>query len=117
MFHTHAHPTPRARPPHSQVGYTNKGRNGIGHDIDFHAVNGPGGDAPALLAEQGETRVGIFKMVTPGLFVYHCAAAPVPVSVAQGMCGLVLVEPAGGLPPVDRECSVMQSDCHTVDTV
>lgn len=45
--------------------------------------------------------------------MYHCATAPVGMHVANGMYGLVLVEPKGGLPPVDREYYIMQGDFYT----
>ena len=51
---------------------------------------------------------------TPGLYVYHCATAPVGMHVANGMYGLILVEPPEGLPKVDREYYVMQGDFYTV---
>lgn len=95
-----------------EVHYTNKDRDGIGHNIDFHAVTGPGGGAPALYAEAGETKVGYFRLLQPGLYVYHCAAGPVPVHVARGMYGMILVEPPDGLPQADREFAVMQSEIY-----
>ncbi len=58
--------------------YTNLDSNGMAHNIDFHGVTGPGGGGPALLAETGQTKAGVFKMLVPGVFVYHCAAAPLP---------------------------------------
>lgn len=76
-----------------EVHYTNKDANAVGHNIDFHAVTGPGGGAPVLYAEQNETKVGVFRLLQPGCFIYHCAAAPVPTHVANGMFGLLLVEP------------------------
>ena len=54
-----------------------------------------------------------FKALNPGLYVYHCATAPVGMHVANGMYGLILVEPPEGLPPVDREFYVMQGDFYT----
>jgi hypothetical protein len=139
--------------------------DGIGHNIDFHAVTGPGGGAAATYAEAGETKVmheqptvlrcssmdallsaflakgptrmyslaryssatsavlhcplalftlqvALFKMLDPGLFIYHCAAAPLPTHVANGMYGMTLVEPEGGLPSVDKEFCVVQSEVY-----
>jgi len=82
------------------------------HNIDFHAVVGPGGGAPLLLTEKAQTNVARFKLKYPGLFTYHCAAAPVPMHIAQGMYGLLLVEPEGGLPKVDKEYYVVQSEFY-----
>lgn len=83
------------------------------HNIDLHAVTGPGGGAAASFTTPGRTSVFSFKALNPGLFVYHCATAPVGMHVANGMYGLILVEPIGGLPPVDREFYVMQSEFYT----
>jgi copper-containing nitrite reductase len=99
-----------------EVHHTNHDRDGIGHNIDFHAVTGPGGGTSATYAEEGETKVGYFRLLHPGLFVYHCAAGPVPVHIARGMYGMILVEPQNGLPSVDREYAVMQSEIYAEDT-
>lgn len=83
------------------------------HNIDLHAVNGSGGGAEATNVAPGKTAIFNFKALNPGLYVYHCAAAPVPMHIANGMYGLILVEPAGGLPKVDREYYIMQSEFYT----
>jgi FtsP/CotA-like multicopper oxidase with cupredoxin domain len=44
--------------------------------------------------------------------VYHCAVAPIPLHISHGMYGLLYVEPEGGLPIVDREYAVMQSEFY-----
>jgi len=83
------------------------------HNIDLHAVNGPGGGAEATFAAPGKEAVFTFKALNPGLYVYHCAAPPVPMHIANGMYGLILVEPAGGLKKVDKEFYIMQSEFYT----
>ncbi|HRP90876.1 MAG TPA: copper-containing nitrite reductase [Edaphocola sp.] len=83
------------------------------HNIDLHAVTGPGGGAEASTAAPGKEASFTFKAINPGLFVYHCAAPPVPQHIGNGMYGLILVEPAGGLKPVDREYYIMQGDFYT----
>lgn len=95
-----------------QINYTNKDENGVGHNIDFHGVTGPGGGAELLFAEKDETKTAFFKLLYPGLFIYHCAAGPVPTHVANGMYGLLLVEPENGMSKVDREFYVMQSEFY-----
>lgn len=85
----------------------------VTHSVDFHAVTGTGGGAAVLMANPGETRIATFKALNPGFFVYHCAAPPVPVHIANGLYGAILVEPRGGLPKVDREFFVMQSEFYT----
>jgi len=83
------------------------------HTIDFHAVTGSGGGAGALTTEPGQESVLAFKALNPGFFVYHCAASPVPVHIANGLYGAILVEPPEGLKPVDREFYVLQSEFYT----
>ena len=83
------------------------------HSIDLHAVNGPGGGATATQTNAGQETVVTFKALNPGLYVYHCATAPIPMHIANGMYGMILVEPEGGLPPVDHEFYVMQAELYT----
>lgn len=83
------------------------------HNIDLHAVTGPGGGAASSNTAPGRRTQFSFTASNPGLYVYHCATAPVGEHVANGMYGLILVEPPGGLPPVDREYYVLQSDFYT----
>jgi len=84
------------------------------HNIDLHAVTGPGGGATSTFTAPGHESQFSFKALNRGLFVYHCATAPVGMHIANGMYGLILVEPPEGLPPVDREYYVMQGDFYTV---
>lgn len=83
------------------------------HSIDLHAVTGPGGGAAATIAAPGESKTITFKAMQPGLFVYHCAHPNVANHMAHGMYGMILVEPAAGLPAVDREFYVMQGEFYT----
>jgi nitrite reductase (NO-forming) len=83
------------------------------HNIDLHAVTGPGGGASVSLVIPGHESVFTFTAMNPGLFVYHCATSPVPMHMANGMYGMILVEPKAGLPKVDQEFYVMQSEFYT----
>jgi nitrite reductase (NO-forming) len=83
------------------------------HNIDLHAVTGPGGGGVVTVADPGETKGFTFKALNPGLYVYHCAVHVHAQHVANGMYGLILVEPEGGLPEVDREFYVMQGEIYT----
>ncbi len=87
--------------------------NKLPHNIDLHAVTGQGGGAEASFVAPGHEKTFSFKLINPGLYVYHCATAPVGMHIANGMYGLILVEPEGGLPPVDKEFYVMQGDFYT----
>jgi len=87
--------------------------NKLPHNIDLHAVTGPGGGATSSFVAPGHSKTFSFKTLNPGLYVYHCATAPVGMHIANGMYGLILVEPEGGLPPVDKEYYIMQGDFYT----
>jgi nitrite reductase (NO-forming) len=82
------------------------------HSIDLHSVTGPGGGAKVTQITPGESATFRWAALNPGVYVYHCATPPVPQHVANGMYGLIVVEPPEGLPPVDREFYVMQGDFY-----
>src|SRR5688572_19779455 len=84
------------------------------HNIDLHGVTGPGGGAASSFTAPGHRTQFTFKALNQGLYVYHCATAPVGMHVANGMYGLILIEPPEGLSPVDAEFYVMQGDFYTV---
>ena len=89
----------------------------VPHNIDLHAVTGPGGGAKATFTLPGNESVFSFTALNPGLYVYHCATAPVGMHIANGMYGLILVEPEGGLARVDHEYYVMQGEFYLQDGV
>ena len=96
-----------------EVHLKNDAESWMMHNVDFHACTGPGGGAGATTAAPGEERSFTFKALNPGIYVYHCAVPPVALHIANGMYGLILVEPEEGLPPVDREFYVMQGELYT----
>ncbi|MGN6312041.1 MAG: copper-containing nitrite reductase [Xanthobacteraceae bacterium] len=83
------------------------------HSVDFHAATGPGGGAAALQVDPGKEKSMSFKALKPGLYVYHCATPMVAEHIANGMYGMILVEPEEGLPPVDHEFYIMQGEIYT----
>ena len=91
----------------------NNQENKMPHNIDLHAVTGPGGGAASSFTAPGHSSQFSFKALNPGLYAYHCATAPVGLHVANGMYGLILVEPRAGLPPVEHEYYVMQGEFYT----
>jgi len=97
---------------HIELTLVNPAENMMPHNIDLHAVTGPGGGAEATLIQPGEQATFRFKARHPGVFVYHCATPPIPHHISSGMYGLVVIEPEGGLTPVDREFYVMQGDLY-----
>ena len=96
-----------------EVHMKNSTSSTMNHSVDFHAVTGPGGGAVMTQTEPGKETMFTAKAINPGLFVYHCATPMVANHISNGMYGLILVEPEGGLPPVDREFYVMQGDIYT----
>ncbi len=83
------------------------------HSVDFHAALGPGGGAAFSQAAPGQSKTFSFKATTPGLFVYHCGTPMIAEHIANGMYGLILVEPPSGLAHVDHEYYVMQGEFYT----
>ncbi len=83
------------------------------HTVDFHSMTGPCGAACILMTEPGKESIVQAKAISPGVFVYHCAAPPIPVHIANGLYGVILVEPKNGLSKVDHEYYVMQSEFYT----
>lgn len=83
------------------------------HSIDFHSVTGQGGGAKATQTPPGGKTSFFWKALNPGIYIYHCATTHIPTHIANGMYGLILVEPANGLPKVDREYYVVQGDFYT----
>ena len=87
--------------------------NTMPHNIDLHAVTGPGGGATSTFTAPGHQTQFSFQALNEGAYIYHCATAPVPMHIANGMYGLIVVEPEGGYPKVDREYYVVQGDFYT----
>jgi nitrite reductase (NO-forming) len=91
----------------------NHPNNKLPHNIDLHAVTGPGGGATSTFTAPGHKSRFSFKALNPGLYIYHCATAPVGMHIANGMYGLIYVQPEEPLPEVDHEYYVVQGDFYT----
>jgi nitrite reductase (NO-forming) len=87
------------------------------HSIDLHAAIGPGGGAVMTQTLPGESNTFTFVATTPGLFIYHCGTPVVAEHISNGMYGLILVEPPGGLPHADREFYVVQGEIYTASPI
>ncbi|EMT1072486.1 nitrite reductase, copper-containing [Neisseria gonorrhoeae] len=96
-----------------EVEFSNNPSSTVPHNVDFHAATGQGGGAAATFTAPGRTSTFSFKALQPGLYIYHCAVAPVGMHIANGMYGLILVEPKEGLPKVDKEFYIVQGDFYT----
>jgi nitrite reductase (NO-forming) len=96
-----------------EVHLKNADNSSMVHSVDFHAATGPGGGAVSTQTNPGEEKTFKFKALTPGLYVYHCATPMVAHHIANGMYGMILVEPEEGLPKVDHEFYVMQGEVYT----
>lgn len=96
-----------------EVEFSNNPNSTVPHNVDFHASTGPGGGAAATFTAPGRTSTFRWKALQAGLYIYHCAVAPVGMHIGNGMYGLVLVEPKEGLPKVDKEFYIVQGDFYT----
>jgi nitrite reductase (NO-forming) len=84
----------------------------VSHSIDFHAATGPDAGGDATQVAPGQSATFRFKALNPGVYLYHCMTMPVAEHIANGMYGLVVVEPPGGLPHVDREFYVVEGELY-----
>lgn len=98
-----------------EVRLKNDATNKVTHNIDLHAVNGPGGGAEATNVAPGEERAFTFKPLAAGLFTYHCAQGIVADHIANGMYGAILVERPGSRKVADREYYMGQSEFYLTD--
>ena len=92
---------------------TNHPDNSMPHNIDLHAVRGPGGGAADTTVNPGESTRIRFQVTYPGLFIYHCAVPNLDYHISSGMFGTILVEPEEGLPAVDHEFYLGQCELYT----
>ncbi|MDF9746649.1 copper-containing nitrite reductase [Natrinema salsiterrestre] len=88
--------------------------NAAAHNMDFHAVYGPGGGADATTIAPGDDPTEIsFTADYAGVFIYHCAIPNMDQHISSGMFGSILVEPEEGLPEVDHEYYLGQHEIYT----
>jgi nitrite reductase (NO-forming) len=92
-----------------RVHLTNEGQ--MSHSIDFHASQTAMNDQMVEI-KPGETFTYTFKADYAGVWMYHCGTAPALLHIANGMFGMVIVEPKGGLPKVDDEVAIVQSEWY-----
>jgi nitrite reductase (NO-forming) len=80
------------------------------HSIDFHAAQIAWSRVYQEVAP-GASASFDWTAKYPGVFMYHCGAAPVLMHMADGMYGMVIVDPKGGRPPA-REYVIVQSEFY-----
>ena len=83
----------------------------MSHSIDFHASQTAMNDQMVEI-KPGETFTYTFTADYAGVWMYHCGTAPALHHIANGMFGMVIVEPKGGLPKVDQEVAFVQSEWY-----
>jgi nitrite reductase (NO-forming) len=86
------------------------------HNIDLHAVTGPGGGATLTHVMPGESKTFKWKALNPGLYIYHCAMPNVSTHNSHGQYGLIMVDPKDpklALSKVDKEFYITQGELYT----
>ena len=91
------------------VHLTNK--SSMSHSIDFHASQ-TAMNHQMVEIKPGATFTYTFTADYAGVWMYHCGTAPALHHIANGMFGMVIVEPKGGLPKVDQEVALVQSEWY-----
>ena len=83
----------------------------MSHSIDFHASQ-TATNHQMVEIKPGATFTYTFTADYAGVWMYHCGTAPTLQHIANGMYGMVIVEPKGGLPKVDQEIALVQSEWY-----
>ena len=94
-----------------RVHLKNPATNQMSHSIDFHASQVAWNDEMTSIAP-GEEKLYEWKAEYAGVWMYHCGTSPALHHIANGMYGMVIVEPKAGLPPVDAEFAIVQSEWY-----
>ena len=94
-----------------RVHLKNPATNTMSHSIDFHASQVAWNDEMRSI-KPGEELLYQWTADYAGVWMYHCGTAPALHHIANGMYGMVIVEPAAGLPPVDKEFAIVQSEWY-----
>ena len=97
-----------------RVTLVNPETNKLPHSIDFHASLVAWNDEMRSI-NPGEELVYEFVAKYAGVFMYHCGTTPALHHIAQGMFGMIIVEPEGGLDPVEHEFAFVQNEWYMVE--
>ncbi|HEY1015569.1 MAG TPA: multicopper oxidase domain-containing protein [Herpetosiphonaceae bacterium] len=94
-----------------RIHLVNPSGSAVPHSIDFHSSQVAWNDEMTSI-NPGEDKVYEWKAGYAGVWMYHCGTPPALHHIANGMYGMVIVEPKDGLPPVDREFALVQSEWY-----
>jgi len=94
-----------------RIRLSNPASNQLPHSIDFHSSYVAWNDEMTDI-NPGEEKVYEFTADRAGVYMYHCGTAPALHHIANGMFGMMIVEPRGGLEPVDYEFALVQSEWY-----
>ena len=94
-----------------RVHLINPATSKLPHSVDFHSSQVAWNDEMTSI-DPGEEKVYEWKADYAGVWMYHCGTAPALHHIANGMFGMVIVEPAEGLPEVDHEFALVQSEWY-----
>ncbi len=89
----------------------NPATNQLSHSVDFHASQVAWNDEMTSI-KPGEEKLYEWTADYAGVWMYHCGTAPALHHIANGMYGMVIVEPKGGFKPVDHEFALVQSEWY-----
>ena len=89
----------------------NPSTNEVPHSVDFHSSQVAWNDEMTSI-NPGEEKVYEWTADYAGVWMYHCGTAPALHHIANGMYGMVIVEPKEGLPAVDKEFALVQSEWY-----
>ena len=85
--------------------------NKLPHSVDFHASQVAWNDEMTSI-NPGEEKLYEWRADYAGVWMYHCGTAPALHHIANGMYGMVIVEPKGGFEPVDHEFAIVQNEWY-----
>ena len=94
-----------------RVHLINPATSQLAHSVDFHASQVAWNDEMTSI-KPGEDKIYEWKAPYAGVWMYHCGTSPALHHIANGMYGMVIVEPKGGLEPVDQEFFLVQSEWY-----
>jgi nitrite reductase (NO-forming) len=94
-----------------RVHIVNPATSTMPHSVDFHASQ-VAANGPMRSINPGQDAWYVWHADYAGVWMYHCGTTPAIGHMANGMYGMVIVEPKGGLPKVDREFTIVQSEWY-----